>query len=59
MGAYVSEKMVRALELLRAYPTMTAYRAAILCDLSRSAISQSREYRALVQQRKEESKNAK
>ncbi len=53
MPALVSDQMKKALALLRKDPALTAYRAAQLAGISRSAISQNAQYRALIAQRKE------
>lgn len=59
MPALVSEKMKKALAMLRKDSALTAYKAAQLTGISRSAISQNADYRALILARKETSKNAK
>lgn len=53
MPALVSEKMKKALAMLRKDPTLTAYAAAQATGISRSAISQNADYRALINARKE------
>lgn len=58
MPALVSKQMKTAIALLRKDPQLTAYKAAQLAGISRSAISQNAEYRALMTLRKEQAKNA-
>lgn len=52
MPALVSEKMKKALAMLRKDSALTAYKAAQLTGISRSAISQNADYRALMKARK-------
>ena len=58
MPALVSEKMKKAIALLTKDPKLTAYKAAQLTGISRSAISQNADYRALIKARKGVPKNA-
>jgi hypothetical protein len=53
MPALVSEKMKKALAMLKKDPALTAYAAAKATGISRSAISQNADYRALINSRKE------